>query len=250
MNKMAKFEHKFKIGFRDVGASNLLSNKGLIGFLEDTAGLHSDMVGYGLNDIDSTGLTWVLLNWKIRVLKRPHYSEDVLVKTWARDCVKFYTFRDFEVFNDSNELVAIATTKWVLLDAKTMSLTKISDEILSKYKPETQCVFNDEPEVGKISVPTEYSNSLTYTIQRKDIDINKHVHNTYYLDFAYEVLPENVYENAQIDNFEIMYKKETKLGETIKCFYTQSGNSHYVVMKTDDEKTLHCIVKFNETVKE
>jgi medium-chain acyl-[acyl-carrier-protein] hydrolase len=250
MKKMAKFEHKFKIGFRDVGAGNQLSNKGLIGFLEDTAGLHSDMVGYGLNNISSTNLTWVLLNWKIRVFKRPYYSENVLVKTWARDCVKFYTFRDFEVFNDNNELVAIATTKWVLLDANTMSLTKISDEILGKYNPELISVFKDEPEIGKITIPTEYSNMKTYTIQRKDMDINQHVHNTYYLDFAYEVLPENVYKNAQIDNFEILYKKETKLGETIKCFYTQIENSHYIVMKTEDEKNLHCVVRLDENVKE
>ena len=245
---MATFEHKFEIGFRDVGKSNELTNKGLIGYLEDTAGMHSNLVGFGLNNIEKTGLTWVLLNWKIRVFKRPLYGETILVKTWARNTIKFYTFRDFEVYNKNNELVAIATTKWVLMDAKTMSLTKISDDLIAKYDPEITSVFANEPEIIKLEAPINYSNTLYYTIQRKDIDINGHVHNTYYLDFAYELLPKEVYEKCHFDNLEIMYKKETKLGETIKCFYTQVENSHYIVMKTEDEKSLHCIVRLDETI--
>ena len=41
---MATFEHKFEIGFRDVGKSNKITNKGLLGYLEDTAGMHSNIV--------------------------------------------------------------------------------------------------------------------------------------------------------------------------------------------------------------
>lgn len=244
---MAIFEHKFKIGFRDVGKSNKITNKGLLGYLEDTAGMHSDLVGYGLNDIYKTNLTWILLNWKVQVFKRPLYGESILVKTWARNTIKFYTFRDFEVYNNKNELIAIATTKWVLMDAKAMTLTKIPDELISKYNPENKAVFGNEKEIGKLDFPTEYESMFPYTIQRKDIDINRHVHNVTYLDFAYEILPESVYNNINLNTFEILYKKETKLGETIKCFYSKVDNSHFVVMKTEDEKTVHCVIRLSES---
>ena len=174
---MATFEHKFEIGFRDVGKSNKITNKSLLGYLEDTAGMHSNLVGYGLNDIERTNLTWILLNWKVQVFKRPLYGESILVKTWARNTIKFYTFRDFEVYNAQNELIAIASSKWVLLDAKTMTLTKISDELISKYHPENKAVFGDAKEICKLDFPNEYETMLPYTIQRKDIDINRHVHN-------------------------------------------------------------------------
>lgn len=244
---MATFEHKFEIGFRDVGKSNKITNKALLGYLEDTAGMHSNLVGYGLNDIERTNLTWILLNWKVKIFKRPLYGEAILVKTWARNTIKFYTFRDFEVYDAQNELIAIASSKWVLLDAKTMTLTKISDELISKYHPENKAVFGDAKEIGKLDFPNEYETMLPYTIQRKDIDINRHVHNVSYLDFAYEVLPENVYNNSSFDTFEILYKKETKLGETIKCFYSKLGDSHFVVMKTQDEKVVHCIIRLDES---
>ena len=141
---MAVIEHKFEIGFRDVGKSNKLTNKALLGFLEDIAGAHSNITGYGLNNIEKTGVTWVLLNWKVQIFSKPLYGETVLVKTWARDTAKFYTYRDFEVYNKNNELIAIATSKWALLDAKTMSLIKIPDEIIAPYEIETKKVFGEE----------------------------------------------------------------------------------------------------------
>lgn len=242
---MAIIEHKFEIGFRDVGRSKL-TNRALLGFLEDIAGIHSNIAGFGLNDIKQTGYTWILLNWKVKIIKRPKYGDTILVKTWARDIERFFTYRDFEVYNNNNELIAIATSKWVLMDAKTMSLTKITDEVMEHYNMETKKVFNNEPEPSKISIPKDFSSVVNYTVQRKDIDINKHVHNVYYLDIAYEALPQDVYDNISFNSFEIMYKKETKLGETIKCFYTKIDKSHYIVMKSEDEKFLHCIVKLNE----
>lgn len=236
-------ERNFEIGFRDVGKSNKLTNKALLGFLEDAAGKHSNIAGYGLNNIEETCVTWVLLNWKVRIFSRPLYGETVLVKTWGRDCVKFYTYRDFEVYNSNNELVAIATSKWALLDANTMSLIKISDEVIAPYEIETKRVFGDEPEPNKIMIPDEVSSVSDYIVGRKDIDINGHVHNVTYMDIAYEVLPEEVYKTIDCNSFEIMYKKETKIGETVKCFYSKIDNIHYIVMKTEDEKAVHCIVK-------
>lgn len=243
---MATLEHKFEIGFRDVGKSNKLTNRALISFLEEIGGIHSNLAGYGINDIERTGLTWVLLNWKVKIISRPIYTEEILVKTWARDTSKFFTYRDFEVYNNKGERIAIATTKWVLMNAKTMSLGKIPEDLIAIYDPEATKVFGEEPEPNKLAQPEDILSTLDYLVQRKDIDINHHVHNVSYLDIAYEVLPEDVYENISFDSFEIMYKKETKLGETVKCFYSKVENSHYIVMKTENEKFVHCIVKFDE----
>ncbi len=247
---MATFDSEFEIGFREIDRNYRITNKGFLRFLVDIAGMHSDKVGYGLKNIEDTNLTWVLLNWKVRIFSRPKYGEIILAKTWARDTTKVCTFRDFEFYNSSHELIAIASSKWALIDAKSMSLLKISPELIAEYEPETKKVFKEEPELNKITPPTSYSSVSSYVVQRRDIDFNHHMHNTTYLDIAYEVLPEEVYKNAIINNIEIMYKKEAKLGETIKCFYTKLENSHYIVMKSDDEKDLHCIVKLDECAKE
>lgn len=245
---MATLKHNFEIGFRDVGKSNKITNRALLGFMEDTAGMHSNLVGYGLNNIKKTGLTWVLLNWKVKVFSRPIYGQNITVETWARNAEKFYTFRDFKVYDESNNIIAIASTKWVLLDASTMSLTKITDELIAQYTPDSTNVFSGEPEISKLIPPKDYSSIFTYKIQRKDIDINDHMHNVSYLDLAYEAIPEDIYLHHKFNEFEIMYKKETKLGETVKCFYSHHDNIHFITIKSEDEKFLHSVVKFTEQI--
>ena len=41
----------------------------------------------------------------------------------------------------------------------------------------------------------DYLFKKDYYIQRRDIDINEHMHNLNYLDMAYEILPEDIYKN-------------------------------------------------------
>lgn len=240
---MAIYEHTFEVGFRDVGKSNELSNRAIIGFFEDIGGMHSNQAGFGLNNIEETKLTWVLLNWKIKVYKRAIYGEKVLVKTWAKNAARFYTYRDFELYNEQGQIIAIATSKWVLLNASTMRLTKITPEIIQKYDPEEKDVFPDSPMEEKLKEPEIKKSSYEYTIRRNEIDINNHMHNLYYLDLAYEALPKSIYENNNFSSVEIMYKKEIKLGEKVVCYYSCEEDQHFITIKNDDSSTLHAIIR-------
>lgn len=242
---MAIIEHDFKIGFKDTDNNSLLSMKGLLGFLEDIGGIHSDIAGYGFNDIGKNGTTWILLGWKAHILKSCKYGETLTIKTWSRVLTsKFQTYRDFEVYNKNNELVAIASSKWVFVNTITGRIEKITDEVINKYSPEEKTVFND-PNMDKLAEPISYSNEYTYKVRRCDIDINNHMHNLYYIDLAFETLPEEVYKNylnSQFSDIEVMYKKATLLGEEVKCLYSFENGKHIVTIKSLDEKDLHAII--------
>lgn len=242
---MSVFSHNFEISFRDVNKSHEMHTRKFLECLEDIGGLHSDTVGYGFNNINETNLTWILLYWKLRIFKRPSSEQVITVKTWARNSTRAYTLRDFEIYDSNQNLIALATSKWALLNAETMTIARIRPEIINKYGPEDIPVFKEEPETGKIIEPENHSSIFIYKVLRKDIDINNHVHNTFYLDLAYETLPDDVYSNISFNNVEIMYKKEIKLGETIKCFYSNINNEHYVTIKSEDEKSLHSIIKLS-----
>lgn len=241
---VAFLEHTFEVGLRDTGRSNHLSNKAFLAYMEDIGGIHSEIAGYGMNEIQNTHLSWILLSWKVKIFKRPFYGETIKVKTWARGIEKFYTYRDFEIYNQSNELVAIATSKWVLLHTLTGKLMHITEEILSKYTPETKTVFPDN-HFGKLKEPSTYLNSNSFTILRSQIDINNHMHNLYYLDLAYEVLPEDIYQNAELNHIEIMYKKEITLHDTVTCHYSYENEKHVITIKSKDDTILHAIIQLS-----
>ncbi len=82
-----------------------------------------------------------------------------------------------------------------------------------------------------------------YQIKRRDIDTNHHVNNLYYLDFAFDALPNDLWQ-VYFDNIEIIYKKQIKLDDTIKCFYAYDNNQHIVTIKSEDLSVVHAIIKF------
>lgn len=239
---MAIYKCKSRIGLEDVGYSNKITNKAIIKILENAGGMHSESLNLGLNSIEITGFSWILLGWKVKVIVRPRYNEELTVNTWGRESNRAFTYRDYELYDESGNLCIIATSKWAIVDIKNGHLAEITPELIEPYKCEEKKVFNSDYSF-KLKEPETIDREIRYKVQRRDIDINKHVHNLYYLDFAYEALPEEIYENCAFNNIEIMYKRQTKLNDEIKCLYTKDGEQNIVTIKSIDDNLLHAIIK-------
>lgn len=240
---MAVFEHTFDFSIRGINAKTELTNKAILGFFEDIGGYQSDVAGYGLKDIETTKLSWVLLHWKIKVLKRIKYGDSISIKTWSRGAIRACCLRDYEIYNSKGELCVIGTSKWTLIHLE-KGLMRLTDELVEKYQTENKSVFPNFT-FSKLQEPENSKLTFEYTVQRRDIDINQHMHNLCYLDLAYEALPQEIYEKDSFDEIEIMYKSGAFLGDCLKCFYTQVDKEHIVTIKSNDEKTLHAIIKLS-----
>ena len=239
-----KFEKEYQIGAREIGTKNKITNYGILALLEDIACLHSDKVGYGVKDIETKNRAWILLDWKLKVFKRPGYGEKVDIKTWARTIEKpqFFTYRDFKVFDKDGNIIAIATSKWVLIDVKKGKIAKLELELMDLYKTESEHVFNEQ-DVEKLNSTEKVDSQIDYVVRRSDIDVNQHVNNLNYLNYAYEALPEEIYNKEECENVRITYKHQIKLGDTVKFCYSFDNNVNTVVIKSEDEKTIHSIIK-------
>lgn len=238
---MQKYCNEQIVKYLDVDKNKKLGNRAIVNYLQDTAVYHADSLGDGVNSVDKTHTVWLLLNWKIRVFDRPRCEDKIKINTWARKMEKCYSLRDFEIFSGNNK-VAIATSRWVLVNAKTGKIERVSEELKEKYNLIDQCVFEDGM-IEKLKEPENMELIYEDTIGRTRIDTNNHLNNLYYLDYAIESLPEDVYENSTFNNIEIMYKKEIKYKEKIKCLYKYENNEHIVAIKSEDLKTLHAIIK-------
>lgn len=236
------FKETVKIGLKDIEKDNILGNKAILKFFENIAGHHSDSLGYGLNNSNVTHLSWILLEWKIKSIKRIEYGEELSIDTWSRSIDKYYATRDFKMYNSKGELCVIGTSKWLLINTEKGAIVKPDETMIAKYESEPDNkVFEEELE--KIKAPVEYTNEILYTVRRKDIDFIGHMHNLYYLDLAYEVLPEEVYAQRLFNDVRITYKKEIKLGDTVKCKYVYENEKHVVSITSEDDKTLHAIIE-------
>ena len=232
-------EHNFFVGFRDIDYNNNLKIKSALSYLEDIAGIHSNIAGFGLLDIEKNKKTWVLINWKLEFIRRPKYSENLKVKTWSNGIEKIYALRDFYMYDENDNIVAKATSKWVLIDLETMAITKPSNQIMELYTTEPDKVFDEK--IEKLKEPSSYISSTNIKITKDMIDANGHIHNINYIDFATQIMPLEIMQNTK--KVDVLYKKEIRDVEKVKAFYSKENDCSYCVIKSEDETVLHAIIK-------
>lgn len=68
------------------------------------------------------------------------------------------------------------------------------------------------------------------------------MHNLNYINLAYETLPENIY-ISELNNIEVMFKKQIKIRETVDCFYSCTDNTNIITIKNKENNTVNAIVK-------
>jgi len=239
------FTEYVKIPLKDVEKGNVISDRGILEIFENAATHHSDSISDGVNEIKEKGKAWVLLDWKVKVISRPKYGCVFKVNTWSRENniqdKKIATYRDFEMTDEQDNLLVVATSKWTLVNIKTGRITSIDKELQERYLPETKSVF-DTWDIERVNKPEESMCATDYVVSREKVDFNLHMHNIYYMDLAYNALPDDVYNLRPFNNFRISYRREIKLGEKVKCKYTYQDEKHIITVYNEDESKVHSII--------
>ena len=69
------YKEDVKIQLKDFGKNGFIKNRAILEMFENVATYHSDSLGHGPNNIEKTGSSWVLFDWKIKVIKRQIWSK-------------------------------------------------------------------------------------------------------------------------------------------------------------------------------
>lgn len=230
------YEEKMKASVEDFGKGARLTERSILKFLENIGAYHSDRVGYGALDIPQTGISWILLEWKVQILRYPTYGEHFRVKTWSRGVsTPFTTYRDYEIYAENGEKLVIASAKWTAVNVLEKKIEKLTGEMLDRYETEEAHVF-EEKEIMRQKEPTSYEAEMTFRARRHEIDLNGHVHNLCYLDYALDILPQEVYETRDFHDIRVTYRKEIKADEEITCKYHGEDGAHIVGIYGGDGK--------------
>ena len=234
------YEKDFTVEYVDININGKLSDYGFFKYLQEMGCLHADACKYGLNDVERIRVAWILLDWKLNIFSRPSWNSRFHIKTWPSKMDSISCYRDFEVTDEAGKKLAVASSRWVLVNIDTGHISKIGPEVITAFGPSLNSVCNDK--IEKMIEPICYEKSFEYTILKRDIDTNHHLNNLNYILLASELLPND----AIYSNIDVMYKKQCLLGDTI-VFKLHVENGEYIVsVKSSDDKVLHAIVRFKD----
>lgn len=222
-------EQDFFVRLEDTGEGGMIENRAFLEMFGNAADVHGKSIGQG--SWDDKPFAWVVINWKLEVLRRAAACSTVRVRTWSQAWDRIYANRDYLAFDDRGETIARGTSVWMVIDKKRHFPMRMTEGIMDPYGSEPECVnFPGNAYEKPDTLDVQAERSVLFTVPRCMIDLNGHVHNTAYLDMAKEVFPEG----AAQDRLEVCYRKEVKAGMKVLVEYAPRDGKHDVFIRGED----------------
>ena len=239
-----KFEKEFFIGAMDVDWQKRLSNRALIEMFSNITMYHGAVVGH----TSVTGISpvsWMAMNYKMQVFSRPVMFGTVKVQTWISSYNKVRATREYNVFDDGDNLVAKCTAIWVAIDGETGSPLRMTDELMKDYEKEDECCFPSYQFINARKFELDSPDVRELELHRMMDDYNGHVHNSAYLDIAQEALPEDIFRGT-FDDVEIAYKNEITSGGEVLLEHSAKDTVHEIAIRSPEDGRLHGAVVLSD----
>ena len=224
-----KFSKIYEPRVKEYDKNGKLALSSIIGIIEDIGAKHSASVGENIIESGLSGVSWVLVEWNIKINSMPDYTKELYLATFAiNKRPELITKREFEVCDKQGNVYISACERLVLEDFNDGKLIKVTPDRMEKYLPEPE--NRTEFDFSKIREPECFENEENLKIRKSDIDFNNHVHNTYYLDYALDVIEDL----EDVKEIRILYKNPLKLSDKAVIKSRKDGEIYTVGIYKQD----------------
>jgi acyl-ACP thioesterase len=186
----------------------------LLNYFQDAAGDHAEKLGAGVIELIKRNLTWVISRYHIRIARYPGWRETLELTTWPGLNQGLFALREFEVRDRQGNILAAASSSWMLIDLKTKRPVPPGERLGSYLRDPRRAVdsgFDPLPTVGAADV------EQAFPVRMSDLDWNKHVNHVAYVGWALETPPPDFQEKYRPIELEVDFRGEAFLGDTALC---------------------------------
>ena len=123
------------------------------------------------------------------------------------------SYRDFDLFREGKP-IGQGTTVWVMADVDSRKLFRMKD--LAEFRGTDGGERNKSVKLRRIPMPEVFDRRTRRDLRYSDTDINGHVNNVHYADFACDSLHlEELGKGKFVRSLQIGYVNECRAGEAI-----------------------------------
>jgi acyl-ACP thioesterase len=216
------FKDTFEVRLNEVNHLGKTKPVHILNWFQHASSTHSSVAGYPVTSLIKKNLTWVITRYHIIINKYPGWRDKISVSTWRSGERPNFAPREFKVEDDSGNKLIYATSSFKLLDLKTKQT--VSPKIhLPDYPVYEKREIQDEfLSLFELKNP-DFEKQLN--VRRSDLDINRHVNNTLYLEWAIESIPEKIFNDFKICEIEIGFNRPSFYGDKIISMTKACDNS-------------------------
>jgi len=188
-----------------------ISLVGMLNFLQDTAWIHAEHLGWGFDALIEKGTLWVLSRQKLVMTDWPVWDDKVTIQTWPRRSGSIMALREFAILVGERK-VGECSTSWIVLDWNTRKVQRL-DRIMSDMVTRSEGVLDIAAE--RITPRQDLLEVARFEVRNSDLDVNGHVNNTRYAQWVTDTMTADELARYAIVEYEVNFLAETGVGDTV-----------------------------------
>ena len=204
----------YKVKGYDVDQHLKMKITSLIQALHDTAIEQVIKLKISATELKPMGLGWVLVNQNLEIFDYPVMGQRIKLKTYPSGKDRLYTYRDYYLHNEDDQLLAQASTAWILMDIKHRRLGDYPSRISQLLKSSNEMPHLPRPRL-RLGNGAMLVNEKVFEVQYSDIDFNGHLSNHCFFKWMLDSLPSAFLSAKRISGFEVKFKGEAFEGENV-----------------------------------
>lgn len=202
----------------------------------ESASQHAASLGFGFQEMQSAGTAWVLTRLAIQVEQYANVYDELYLETWVDSVKSSFSTRKFNVFK-KGEIIASATSVWMLIDVKSRRPAPIDVELFKKHVDAgRECLIDLPKKVDEIRHDVEVVN---YKVAYSDIDLQGHVHSGKYIEWMLNLFLKEQFLKSELQRIDVNYLAECFFEDEVRIFKTAPNENKYIVdMEKADGKSV------------
>ena len=206
-----------------VGPDQRLKLSELLSFAQEASIAHTTELGMGREMTLDRDLLWVIGRQRFEIARLPQYDEHVTLSSWPGMTMRMLFPRFYELKVGEETLIR-GVAIWGLIKKSSRNMIFADDYGI---KIPSEHLEGELPFPKPLFVPS-LSKKAILTATWANCDLNGHMSNTHYLDFAQSLLPPSFWKKHSVKAIEIDYEKEIRLGEEVEVRYGKKGDAFFV----------------------
>jgi len=234
------FEESFVIRTYEIDNRKLATLPDLTRLLHEAAMQNVLALKLSVWDLEPHGISWVLMRQQVNVERYPKLGETIRVQTYPAGFEKFFTYRDYRVWDEQGREIASSSSTWLLMDTAARRMVRIPD-FIKDFRQEMPSPADCLPRPqGKLPRFNKLTQQARFRVGWHDLDFNMHLNNTYYIRWMLEALPSSLLQNSFVRQLDIQFKSEALKDEVILSEAEKREENKYLhrLIREEDGKEL------------
>lgn len=237
------FRQDISIRSYDVDFRQNLKITALFNYLQEIAWEHAEKLDFGWDDLDNQGYFWALSRMEVEVTRMPQWTENLTLITFPRPADGIFAIRDFELYDSQGVRIVAATSSWLVVNVNNRRPVRIASWYTNRSFANKSALNRAAAKVTDCADQPTKTNQ--FVVQVGDIDMNQHVNNVRYIDWAYNSFGMDHFCHYKPLKVVVNFNAECKIDEEVKIQNFQLSPSNHIVTveRLSDAKNL-CKIEF------